>query len=135
MIKKFVCLLGIAALLLGAGFSDNGLLSVEADGVFTVFGKNGAVTVYSRQNRPALDRFGCYTRLDISGGMAEAEKGIKDLTAEILWTETVGDITVIYAYSPLIRKFETVRNKRVNVMAAVRDGNVSFGCPLLKGSY
>lgn len=131
--KKFVLFLGLVMLLCGIRLSDNGLLSVSADGVFTVYGEGGEVTVY--KEKPVLDRFGGYTRLDISGDMAEAERGLRELGAKILWEEQVGDITVLYAYAPTVNKFETVKGRRVNVMVAVRGGSVAFGMPLLKGSY
>lgn len=131
--KKFVLFIGLVLLFSGMRLYDNGLLSVSADGKYTVYGKNGAETVYEK--KPILDRFDAYTRLDIAGGRAEAEKGLKELNAKILWEERIGNITILYAYAPTINRSETVKDRRVNVMVAVTDAGVAFGSPLLKGSY
>ncbi len=132
--KKFILFIGIALLFSGFRLWDNGLLSISADGTFTVYDRGGIETVYDK--KPILDRFGAYTRLDVSGGIAEAEKGLKELGAKVLWEERLDDVTIIYAYAPTVRKYEKVAGKRVNVMVAVRgEERVSFGMPLLKGSY
>lgn len=131
--KKFVLFLGFVLLFSGLRLYDNGLLSVSADGVYTVYGAGGAETVYEK--KPLFDRFNAYTRLDIAGGRAEAEKGLKELGATVLWEERVDGVTVLYAYAPTVNIFETVKGRRINVMVAVNGSGVAFGMPLLKGSY
>ena len=131
--KKFILFLGLCLLFAGIRLSDNGLLSVNADGKFTVYGAGGVETTY--EQKPLLDRFSGYTRLDICGDRETAYECLLSLGATLLWEETVDEIVVIYAYSPFIRKYETVKGQRVNIMAAVSDKTVALGCPLLKGSY
>lgn len=131
--KKFIFFLGLCLLFAGIRLSDNGLLSISSDGKFTVYGAGGAETVY--ESKPLLDRFDGYTRLDVCGGRETADKSLRELGAKLLWEEEVDGVTVLYAYSPLIRKYETVHGERVNIMAAVKNDSVALGCPLLKGSY
>jgi hypothetical protein len=124
-------------LLAGLRLYDNGLLSLGLPGEFGVCHKGGAVTKYPEAERPTLDRFFGYTRLDTLGGEAELARGLKDLCARELWREQIDALTVVYAYSPYIQKFKTVLGRRVNVMAAYSSASdrLSFGCPLLVGSY
>lgn len=134
MKKKLCIFIGIFALLAGLRLCDNGLLGIEQEGRFTVF-THGAEAVYEIENRPVLDRFNGYTRLDTYGGTDRALQGLKDIGAKILWTENAEGIIIIYAYSPYINKYEIVHGKKVNVMTALNDGHIAYGCPLLKGSY
>lgn len=135
MLKKFLIFLGAALIFFGFGLLSNGLLVINQDGVYTEFKEGGGVCVYENNEKPLLDRTNGYTRLDVDGGETEANRGVKDLSAKILWSEKVGDITIMYCYSPFLPKYETVHDKKVNVMVAISGGKVSFGYPLLKGSY
>lgn len=133
--KKFVIFIGIVCILVGARFADNGLLNIRFGGNYTEFFDGGYERVYSQDNRPILNKFDGYTRLDIVGGVNEAKLGLDDLNAKTLWQEEFDNIIVIYAYTKDINKYEYVHGKKVNVMVAVNNNAVSFGCPLLKGSY
>ncbi|MCL2375154.1 MAG: hypothetical protein FWC82_01315 [Firmicutes bacterium] len=74
-------------------------------------------------------------RLSFEGGKEEMLQGLEDLYAAVLWKENFGDLIIFYAYSSRIRDFHMVLDRRINVMVALRDGKVSFGIPLLGGSF
>ena len=61
---------------------------------------------------------------------------IKSLKAEKVAVEYLPDMTVTDYYSPYIRRYVTVGNKRVNMQIAVDIyGNVTVGSPIICGSY
>ncbi len=133
--KKLIAFLGIAAMLLGLRLFDNGLLNINQRGTFTVFSRGGAETVYNDGQAPILYRSSGYSRLDVYGDYADALSALKDLGAKMIRKEQVGELTVIYAYSPYINRYEKLSFGKVNVMAAVGGGKVVYGSPLIKGSY
>ena len=67
---------------------------------------------------------------------SDKEALIKSLKAEVVMTEYLPDMTVTDYYSPYIRRYVNIGNKRVNMQIAVDIyGNVTIGSPLLCGSY
>lgn len=135
--KRFLLLIGAALVIAGMRLLDNGVLSSGLSGVYTVY-SGGVETVYTGSDVPFLENVKRYeyTRLDTDGSFKEAEYALKNLSAKELWREEVEGITVIYAYSPYISRYETIKGRRVNIMTAIRPcGKLAIGCPLLKGSY
>ena len=65
----------------------------------------------------------------------DAADVLKTLGARELAREEIDGMTVIYAFSPRISAYETLRYGRVNVMIAVRGARLVVGSPLIKGSY
>lgn len=133
--KKLIVFFGIVAMLLGLRFFDNGVLSVNQSGKFTVYGENGAETVYCEEERPLLYRLNEYNRLDVSGDYETAMSGLKDLSAKLIRTENVEELIILYAYSPYINNYVSVFSEKVNVMIAIGSGKVVYGSPLIKGSF
>jgi hypothetical protein len=132
--KKLLICLTVAAFLVGLRFLDNGLLRIRARGVYTEYG-TGTEAVFSEESRPVFASGG-YARLDIKGGgLADVLRGLRDLSAGVLWEERLDGIHILYAYSPDISVYEKVLGQKVNVMAVVNGEGAAFGCPLLKGSY
>ncbi len=74
-----------------------------------------------------------YERADISGDTVKSV--IETLKARIIKTENVGDITVIYAYSPMILKSVKLHGVTINLMIAKTSDRTVVGSPLIKGSY
>ena len=63
------------------------------------------------------------------------EECIKYFGAEIIITEKIGDLVSIYLYSPAIRRFKTVKGKKVNLHVAFTEDCVVMGSPVIYGSY
>jgi len=134
--KKFFIFLGISCLIAGVSLFGNSLLMINKDGTFSVFDRYDNVKIYSEL--PLLYRYQheeYFTRFDTFGNINDTQEILRSLGANELFREQVGDIVIIYAYSPLITKFERVHSHRVNVMIAVREERISVGSPLLKGSF
>lgn len=118
--KKFIALIGIVCILAGLKIMSRGIKNIASEGdIFYDYG-------------------GGYVRLDSIGSEKDAEKAVKEAGAKIVFTERLTEqgITLIYAYSPYITKYETVKGKKINIMAAVtKENKIAYGTPLLLGSY
>ncbi len=75
-------------------------------------------------------------RVDMTGGEAEMYAALDAIDAVPIETGEAGDCIVVYAFSPRVRASAMLRDgKKYNVMAAVRDGKIAIGAPVLSGSY
>ncbi len=59
----------------------------------------------------------------------------KQLNADELFSEKVGEIMVYYAFSPQIKYRERVQGKTVNLQVAISKDYVKVGSPLIYGSF
>ncbi len=75
-----------------------------------------------------------YERVDLYEKNIDVDV-LKSVCACELWREQIDDVTVIYGYSPRIIKSVSLNGRRVNVMVAIRCGEITVGSPLIKGSY
>ena len=127
MKRYFPLLIGLCLLLAGLTVRDT-FADLSYD-TLTVY--DGGETVYEADERPPSTR-GKYVRADLEGDAADV---LKALGARELAREEIDGMTVIYAFSPRISAYETLRYGRVNVMIAVRGARLVVGSPLIKGSY
>jgi len=139
ILKRFVCIIGVMLVLLGMRLGENGLcgLSIGGDAVFSVYRRGGAVDVMPYRDAPTLDRFGDYLaqRLDIEGEMSAVRDIMRQLGAREVRRENFGELVIIYALAPRLRRRTQERWGEFNVMAAVRGDAVAVGYPVLMGSY
>ena len=85
----------------------------------------------------------CYARdklvrVDFEGGESDMYAALDRINAETVKVADCGGAVVVYAYSPRVAARSEKLSDGVteyNVMAAVRDGTVSIGTPLLSGCY
>lgn len=127
MKRYFPLLIGLCLLLAGLTVRDT-FADLSYD-TLTVY--DGGETVYEADEHPPSTR-GKYVRADLAGDAADV---LKTLGARELAREEIDGMTVIYAFSPRISAYETLRYGRVNVMIAVRGVRLVIGSPLIKGSY
>lgn len=124
-----VPLIAAAVTLAGVRLYSNGLLIISpSGGTYSAF-LHGAQTVY--EEPPMLSPQSDAERWDFDG---EVYVELKNLDAEIIKTEIVGEVTVIYAYTPRLVKSVNLDAGKVNIMAAIGNGSC-IGYPLLCGSY
>ena len=60
---------------------------------------------------------------------------LETFSAEVFYTETVGETTCYYGYSKKLPYSIIFNGKKTNVHIAVSDGKVVFGTPIIFGSY
>ena len=60
---------------------------------------------------------------------------LQKLKAQIIKEEKVDDISIIYAYSPILLKSVELFGTRINVMIACTSSAIVVGSPLIKGSF
>ena len=132
-IKRLILLFAIAFITVGVRLSDNGLCSLGIDGRYSYYSTVDEVTVLDEA--PLFSPRGEYERIDLSGGVEDANRIISRANAVVKAKESFDGLTVIYAYTTRISNFVTVGGERVNLMIAISDGRVAVGSPLLKGSY
>ena len=127
--RRFVALLGVVLLVMGIRLYNNGLLNCGYAGAFSY----GTYDTVAYDVAPLL--IDGPHRIDVQGGVDTAYGIIANLDGKLLWTEEVGDMTVMYAYSPRLNKPLSVLGHQVNLMIAVTETGVAAGTPLLYGSY
>lgn len=101
-------------------------LDLIIEGTYTAFSDNDE-QIYTSISKG-------YERVDVGNG-TNASEIIRKLKARIIKTEKVGDITIIYAYSPCLLKSVRLFDENVNVMIATTPSSVVVGSPLIKGGY
>ena len=131
--KRIVVFIAVALILVGIRFADNGLCGFIREGSYTVYDKYDRCVTFAEV--PVLNVRGVYERVDLTGTSADAEALLNRMNAKILKKEKVEDITVIYAYSPVLSSSALFSRGKVNVMSALSKGRMAVGSPLLKGSY
>ena len=60
---------------------------------------------------------------------------LRKLRARKVTSNTIGDIEIVYGYSPRIRTFITKNNQRINLQIATRDNRTTIGWPIILGSF
>ncbi len=96
----------------------------------------GTYSAFSDNDTPILLSISKgYERVDINGGAENMDEILKKLKAVIVRKEDVGDISIVYAYSPCLMKSVELFGRRVNVMVALTPSSVVVGSPLIKGSF
>lgn len=128
-----VLFVAVALILAGLRLACGGLCSFVREGSYTAYVDGDAELRYDEV--PFCGVRGAYERIDTYGGEEKAEDILEKLAATRARTETVGDITVIYAFSPLLPQSVTLKGERTNVMIALTCGKLVIGSPLIKGSY
>ncbi|MDR0426091.1 MAG: hypothetical protein LBH24_02855 [Clostridiales bacterium] len=132
--KRFLLFVAVILLLVGYRLSDNGLLAYCGDGVYATFDRRDNMTVH--RTPPLFCPRGGYERIDMPGEREDAAALLAAMKAAVVARETVGDIEILYAYTPRIHKSESLSIGRVNVMIALSNGGrVIIGSPLIKGSF
>lgn len=123
--KRFLILLGAVCIALG----------LKIGGGLWACGYDGELGVGSFDTAAANGIICGPHRIDLSGDMDTAESIIKNLGGKKLFSEEVGDIVVIYAYSQRLCSPVIVHGQKVNLMIAVSERGVTAGTPLIYGSY
>ncbi|MGN0771569.1 MAG: YwmB family TATA-box binding protein [Christensenellales bacterium] len=73
--------------------------------------------------------------LKYDAGKVSENQLLSSLKAQVVKVETIGDITLYYAYSHRMNNGVSVDGKTVNVQIAVSDSSITVGSPLIMGSY
>lgn len=123
----------VALILAGLRLACGGLCSFVREGSYTAYVGGDAELRYDEV--PLIGVRGAYERIDTYGGEEKAAEILRTLAATNARTETVGEITVIYAFSPFLPQSVTLKGERTNVMIALSRGKLVIGSPLIKGSY
>ncbi len=131
--RRFIVFIVVAVLLTCVRFADNGLLRFIREGEYTAFTARDAEIKYDLL--PLINNRGGYERIDLAGDESKANTLLESMRAVTLSVEHVDDTIVIYAHSPLLSVSADTQMGKVNVMIAVRDGNITVGSPLIKGSF
>lgn len=125
--------IAVALVLTGLRFACGGLCTFVRDGSYTAYLGGDVELRYSEV--PLLGVRGVYERIDTYGGEEKATEILDRLAATGVRIETIGDVTVIYAFSPLLARSVMLKDGRTNVMIALTRGKLVIGSPLIKGSY
>ena len=56
------------------------------------------------------------------------------LRAKVVKTQTLGDMTIVYAYNNTLQNY-VVENQKINLEIAINGSNITVGYPLILGSY
>lgn len=127
--KRFCAFLGVACIMLS--FVALRLrfcrLNVFLDGTYSTFSDN--------DTQISLSISKGYERVDLRKHDGSEQEVLKKLKAKTVKKENVGDILIIYAYSPCLLKGVRLFGSTVNVMIAVTESAVVVGSPLIKGSF
>lgn len=132
--KRVVAFIGIAFLLLGVRFYDNGALNYVRDGA-TYYCYDERDNEYLQTGIPLLNSRGQYEKVILSGGKNRAQKLLADLGATTIKVEFVDGLTIEYAYSDKLSKCAVVGGRKVNITIAYASDIVVVGTPLIKGSF
>ena len=129
-LKRLFFISVVIALIVSARLYDNGLCSlVRKAGEFSYFDD------YDNQIYISQPLFcSSYQRLDLPASTTVDEL-LSSAYATLVFCEEVQETAVVYAYSPFIYRFVTVRGEKVNLMIAVKSDAVVVGSPIIKGSY
>lgn len=73
--------------------------------------------------------------ISFQGTKNDALKFLSQFNYEIVFSEMVEDIFIIYAYCPTIANCVYVNNQKINIELAVNKSNITIGTPLIIGSY
>jgi len=65
----------------------------------------------------------------------EINTALKTLKAKVVKTEHLNNITIIYAYTPLINTSLIEKNKQINLQIAINNEYTTIGWPLILGSF
>lgn len=125
--RRFIALFGVMLLVIGIRLYNNGLLNCGYSGVISKGEFDTEVIAM-----PLL--IDGPHRIDVEGDITTALRIIENLDGKLLLSEEVGEVTILYAYSPRLIDPVSVHGKKVNLMIAISD-KVSAGTPLLYGSY
>lgn len=128
-----ILFIAVALVLTGLRFACGGLCTFVRDGSYTAYLDGDAELRYSEV--PLFGVRGVYERIDTYGGKEKATEILDRLAATGVRTETIDDVTVIYAFSPLLPRSVVLKGERTNVMIALTRGKLVIGSPLIKGSY
>ena len=60
---------------------------------------------------------------------------LRELNAKEVSRSTIGELSIVYAYSPRISTFITQNGKRINIQIATREDRTTIGLPVILGSY
>lgn len=69
------------------------------------------------------------------GEMGDVNKILSKLNVSKLKEEKVGDIYIVYGYSPNIKKSIDVDDQKINIQIALSDKKITVGTPLILGGY
>ena len=128
-----VLFVAVALVLVGLRLACGGLCAFVDGGSYTAYLDGDVELRYDE--KPLVGVRGAYERIDTCGGEAEAADLLHKLAATGVRTEAVGEITIIYAFSPLLPQSVVLKGERVNVMIALSHNKMTIGSPLIKGSY
>lgn len=73
--------------------------------------------------------------ISFQGTKNDALNFLSQFDYEIVFSEVVEDIFIIYAYCPKITNYVYVNNQKINIELAVNKSNITIGTPLIIGSY
>lgn len=127
--KKFILLLGAVLFVVGLRLYNNGLINCGYDGKLSY----GTFDTKAYDLKPLL--VSGPHRMDIKGNEEAAYEIMDNLSADLKLSEEVEGIKILYAYSPRLSDEVDVHGKKVNLMIAVKKGEIAVGTPLLYGSY
>lgn len=129
--KKFLIFLACTLLFIGASLYHSGIGAAFHDAILTLY--DGDNIIYEGQTFRNDNKN--VQRLDIKGSF-EASELLNIYDAVELWREEFeDDLSVIYAFSPMMGEKTTVKGETVNLMIALRPNTAIIGMPIIKGSY
>lgn len=129
LLRLSVLLLCIAALFLGK--TESGLLSVVKGEYFIFIEQDGQFSAETALFR----KRGEYERVDLVGDESVTETIIEKACATVKKRESIGETSIVYAYTVALGEGVYTDFGRVNLMIACSNGRISVGSPLLKGSF
>ena len=132
-LKRIAIIVVVTLIVLGIRLSDNGLCTFVREGKYSVYENNEIIRSYD--SVPILGSRVGNERIDFNGTESQVYTLLKKMSASIIRQEKVQNITVIYAYSPFIKRRERIFDDTVNIMLAINGEKISIGSPILCGWY
>ncbi len=136
--KLFFCLLAFACAIVGFRvFSVSKLSHLSGERLFYLYSPSSQATI-----KPRLSILDCFfvqgesVRVSLDGdGARKAEEIIKQMQAELLFTEEAGGVLSYYAYAKNLGGGIVVSGTKVNLHIAVADGRLVVGTPIIFGGF
>lgn len=73
--------------------------------------------------------------LSFLGTKNDALNYLNNFNHNVVLSEIIENIVVIYAYCPQIENYVYVNNEKVNIQLAFNDGKITVGTPMILGSF
>lgn len=137
--KKWFCIVAVFVIVLSGGRGGNTFsLTDYFNGNYYCYTES-PLAEHSINLGPFYETENCKEQNVLGESMViknfEPISALKTLDANLVSTEVVGTVVVMYAYTPLISDYKIVSGNKVNLQIATYENYSVVGWPLILGSF